>query len=66
MAHRIVPDRLAGHGARRGLEGPFAFLDRVLYYDPVQGQYWDPGTDFYVEQAEMDLINQRLIDFLNR
>ena len=33
---------------RKGLEGPFWFVDRVLYYDPKAGQYWDPTTDFYV------------------
>ena len=27
---------------RKGLEGPFWFVDRVLYYDPKAGQYWDP------------------------
>jgi hypothetical protein len=32
----------------------------VLYYDPKQGQYWDPRTDFYVEQAEMDQLNRNL------
>jgi len=30
------------YGPRKGLEGPFNFLGRVLYYDPKEGQYWDP------------------------
>jgi len=42
---------------RRGLEGPFNFSGRVLYYDVKVGQYYDPTTDFYVEQSEMDMIN---------
>ena len=43
---------------RKGLEGPFNFSGRVLYYDTKEGQYYDPTTDFYVEQADMDLINE--------
>ena len=50
-------------GPRRGLEGPFTFATgRVLYYDVNEGQYWDPLTDFYVEQAEMDLIHNYLAE----
>ena len=50
------------YGPRKGLEGPFNFSGRVLYYDPQEGQYYDPKTDFYVEQAEMDMINQSLMN----
>ena len=46
------------YGPRKGLEGPFNFSGRVLYYDTKEGQYYDPTTDFYVEQADMDLINK--------
>lgn len=49
-----------------GLEGPFDFSGRVLYYDPREGSYWDPRTDFYVSQNEMDQIHQRLYDILKR
>jgi len=52
------------YGARKGLEGPFNFSGRVLYYDPQEGQYYDPRTDFYVEQAEMDMINNQLMELL--
>ena len=45
------------YGPRRGLEGPFNFSGRVLYYDTKEGLYYDPTTDFYVEQSEMDMIN---------
>jgi len=54
------------YGPRKGLEGPFNFSGRVLYYDPKEGQYYDPTTDFYVEQSEMDIINARLIGVLAR
>jgi len=50
------------YGARKGLEGPFNFSGRVLYYDNKAGQYYDPTTDFYVEQAEMDEINTRFFE----
>jgi len=40
------------YGPRKGLEGPFNFSGRVLYYDPKEGQYWDPRTDFYVPYEE--------------
>ena len=46
------------YGPRKGLEGPFNFSGRVLYYDTKEGMYYDPTTDFYVEQADMDLINE--------
>jgi hypothetical protein len=50
------------YGPRKGLEGPFNFSGRVLYYDNKQGQYYDPATDFYVEQEEMDIINTRFFE----
>ena len=65
MGYRVVDtqdvmrDR---YGPRKGLEGPFNFSGRVLYYDNKQGQYYDPSTDFYVEQAEMDEINTRFFE----
>ena len=51
---------------RKGLEGPFNFSGRVLYYDNKEGAYYDPTTDFYVEQAEMDIINNRLYELLKK
>ena len=50
------------YSPRKGLEGPFNFSGRVLYYDNKAGQYYDPTTDFYVEQAEMDMINTRFFE----
>jgi hypothetical protein len=54
------------YSARKGLEGPFNFSGRVLYYDVKEGQYYDPTTDFYVEQSEMDIINNQLMDMLRK
>jgi len=34
----------------------------VLYYDVKEGAYYDPATDFYVSQAEMDMINTAFME----
>jgi hypothetical protein len=68
MGYKVLADRFemdqmrTKYGPRKGLEGPFNFSGRVLYYDNKEGQYYDPRTDFYVEQAEMDMINQSLMN----
>ena len=55
------------YGPRKGLEGPFHYANgRVLYYDTKEGQYWDPRTDFYVDQEEMNQINNYLVEILSR
>ena len=54
------------YGPRAGLEGPFNFNGRVLYYDVKEGAYYDPTTDFYLDQAEMDMIEQRIVDTLSQ
>jgi hypothetical protein len=42
------------YGARKGLEGPFVYPNgQVLYYDPREGEYYDPTTDFYVPRDEV-------------
>ena len=51
MGYKVLgftEDLMQGFEARKGLEGPFNFAGRVLYYDPKEGKYWDPKTDFYV------------------
>lgn len=70
MGFRVLgrtEDVLRGYGPRKGLEGPFVFSGgRILYYDPKAGQYWDPCTDFYVEQEEMNILHDDLFRFLAR
>lgn len=70
MGYRVLgktEDLLQGYGPRRGLEGPFIYgSGRILYYDPSAGQYWDPKTDFYVDQEEMDRLNLELHRMLSR
>jgi hypothetical protein len=56
MGYRVVADKSQmdmmreKYGPRKGLEGPFNFSGRVLYYDP--------STDFYVEEDEMSMIRE--------
>jgi hypothetical protein len=68
MGYKVVADKhqmdmmREKYGPRKGLEGPFNFSGRVLYYDNQEGSYYDPKTDFYVEQAEMNMIHNQLLD----
>ena len=70
MGYKVIADKdtmdmmRMKYGPRKGLEGPFNFSGRVLYYDNKEGSYYDPTTDFYVEQSEMDLIHNRLMNTL--
>ena len=56
MGYRVLgrtEDVYKGFTARKGLEGPFPTASgRVIYYDPKEGQYWDPTTDFYLDHDE--------------
>jgi hypothetical protein len=55
MSYRVLgktEDLMQGFGPRKGLEGPFYFNGRILYYDVKEGKYWDPRTDFYVPHSE--------------
>lgn len=52
--YRVLSQFEKTYTARKGLEGPFQYPNgRVLYYDPKEGQYWDPRTDFYVPNDEV-------------
>jgi hypothetical protein len=66
MAYRIVNDVLEGYGARKGLEGPFNIGGRALYYDVKEGAYYDPRTDFYVDQSEVDYLHNELMRIMDR
>lgn len=68
MGYKVLgrtEDIFQGFGPRRGLEGPFVYGNgRILYYDAQAGQYWDPRSDFYVEQEEMNLLHNELARIL--
>jgi len=51
------------YGARPGLEGPFHYPNgRVAYYDPQAGRYWDPRTDFYLEDDEVNQLQMQIFE----
>jgi hypothetical protein len=70
MGYRVVADKSQmdmmreKYGARKGLEGPFNFSGRVLYYDPKEGAYYDPKCDWYVSDEEMTVIHNQLLDLI--
>ena len=64
MGYKVIPNACEGYGPRKGLEGPFNFMGRVLYYDPREGQYWDPRTDFYVSHDEFQELNLQFMRFM--
>jgi hypothetical protein len=66
MGYKVMDQMRDTYGPRPGLEGPFNFVGRVLYYDPREGSYWDPRTDFYVAQEEMNQLHQQMVDILAR
>ena len=52
MGYRILNPMPEGYGPRKGHEGHFNLDGRVVYYDPKEGEYWDPRTDFYLSHEE--------------
>lgn len=53
------------YGPRKGLEGPFHYPNgQVLYYDPREGQYYDPTTDFYVSNEDVAELQQSIVELL--
>ena len=67
MGYVVLGDRNNRWQPRKGLEGPFYFATgRVLYYDTKAGEYWDPTTDFYVPQNEVNELHAHLAKMLSR
>jgi len=67
MGYVVLPPRDQKWQPRKGLEGPFFYANgRVLYYDPKEGQYWDPNTDFYIEIGEVHEMEQQFFDLFTQ
>ena len=65
MGYKILRDRDAKYTERPGLEGPFFYPNgQVLYYDPKEGKYYDPTTDFYLEHDEASIYLNEIFDAL--
>ena len=55
------------YGPRQGLEGPFHYPNgQVLYYDAKAGEYYDPRSDFYVDRADVALLQQSIFDLVSK
>jgi hypothetical protein len=58
---------LQGYTPRKGLEGPIVKgANRVVYYDPQEGKYWDPKSDFYLTQEEVNYLDNELLRMFAR
>ena len=65
MGYRILSPRGSKYQPLKGLEGPFFYPSGVvLYYDPREGQYWDPTTDFYVPSDEVEALKNQIFDIV--
>jgi hypothetical protein len=67
MGYRVLKNRDEKWQPRKGLDGPFFYVTgQILYYDPKEGKYWDPTTDFYLEQSEVDYLHEQTVKILAR
>jgi len=50
---------------RKGLKGPWTYPNgRTLYFDPVAMKYWDPRTDFFVDDDEVNDLKASLFTLI--
>lgn len=67
MGYRVLRERDAKYQPRKGLEGPFFYPNgQVLYYDPVEGKYYDPQTDFYLSDDEIADLKDLIVDLIRK
>lgn len=67
MGYKVLGERDVKWQPRKGLEGPFFYPNgRVAYYDPKEGKYWDPCTDFYLEDSEIADLQDLILDILRK
>ena len=65
MGYRILGERDSRYQERKGLEGPFFWPNgRVTYYDPKEGSYWDPTTDFYLSYEEQIELQNSIFEVI--
>lgn len=57
MANTVKDFQGKEYTERPGLEGPFKYpAGLVLYYDPKEGKYYDPRSDFYLSYDEFKAL----------
>lgn len=67
MGYKVLPSIDPKWQPRKGLEGPFIFPNgRVIYYDPSEGKYYDPTTDFYLDHSEATELQNQVFNVLSR
>jgi hypothetical protein len=67
MGYKVLGEFEKKWEPRKGLEGPFFYPNgQVLYYDPREGQYYDPTTDFYVPNEDVAELQQDFLRYLAR
>ena len=68
MGYKVLgrtEDIYKGFGPRKGLEGPFPTSSgKIVYYDPKEGKYYDPTTDFYVEYEDVQELQNQILAML--
>ena len=53
MGYKILEPIPERYTEREGLEGPFQTMaNKVVYYDPKQGAYYDPDSDVFLTYDE--------------
>ena len=53
MGYKILQPIPERYEEREGLEGPFQTMaNKVVYYDPKEGSYYDPDKDVYLTYEE--------------
>lgn len=49
----------------KGFEGPLFYPNGVvIYYDPKEEKYYDPLTDYYIAQGDIDFLNNLVFDLI--
>ena len=70
MGYRVLGSTeqiFQGYGKIKGLDGPILKgCNRIVYYDSKEGKYWDPKTDFYLTQEEVNYLDNELVRMLAR
>lgn len=53
MGYKVIKSiDLERYTEREGLEGPFNFNGKALYYCAKEGAYYDPDTDMFLSYDE--------------
>ena len=66
MSFRILTNSETKWKPCKGLDGPFFFLNGlVLYFNKREKQYYNPVTDFYVEDDVVEELQQQMFNTIS-